>query len=267
MKDNILGVRPLDLEQVLALRELLMNDEISLCVVTGRQGCGKTLLTYAAMVHQIMDHSQKTPFHSHLLSSKTKAHYRKIVLYKPISLVGGKKNDVGFLPGSLFQKIRPYLQGYIDCHNDNTELGKVLTFEDMFRHPTLPDTDFPKTRQYKGTIDGGKLPTCNSAIELRYIGHARGNTLTNTIISIDEAQNFTPFEIKTIMERAGPGSKVIITGDPLQVDNPSITSTDINGLTSAIRHYLGKPYFGMIRMNRNYRHQISDDSEGWNAPN
>jgi PhoH-like ATPase len=167
---------------------------------------------------------------------------------------------MGFLPGSLFEKLRPFLQSYEDCHNE-TLLGRHLAFDEMFCHPKHKTSDFGK-RSMVGKIDGMYLPFDNPAIDLRYSGHARGITLSDTLVVIDEAQNFTPFEVKTILERIGRGSKAIVIGDPLQVDS-AVTSRDINGFTGAIQHYLGMPYSALVKLERNYRHQISDDARRW----
>ncbi len=79
---------------------------------------------------------------------------------------------------------------------------------------------------------------------------------------IDEAQNFTPYEIKTILSRLGEGCKAIIMGDPDQTDNPSC-SREINGLTHSINHYLGKPYSCLVKLSHNYRSQVSMDADAW----
>ena len=267
-----LGIKPRDLEQYLALHEVIMNDHISVAFVSGEQGSGKTLLTYIGAIWQILDFNCSSAKKDIIVGTEiepvhpSKRHdfkgFKKIVLYKSNDVMGGERRETGYLPGNLFAKMRPFLQSYEDCHNE-TSLGEHLSFVDMFRHPKYPLEDFPEPRNYKGLIEGGKLPLGNQAIEFRYSGHARGITLSDTLIIIDEAQNFTPYEIKTLSERMGKGSKLVVLGDPLQCDAIGHTSPEINGFTAGIKHYLDKPYSALVKLEQNYRHQASDDARKW----
>ena len=97
---------------------------------------------------------------------------------------------------------------------------------------------------------------------MTYSGHVRGRSFRNTLILVDEAQNFTPYELKTIIERTGEGCKIVLMGDPAQVDNP-FCSREINGLTHAIKQYIDKPYSALVTLTRNYRSQMSEDAKSW----
>lgn len=271
-KTGYFGIKPRDVEQYLALHEVLLNDDVNIAFITGEQGSGKTLLTYIAAVWQLLDFGEQHAKDQIVVGTeREKNHppkrkdlqgFKKMVLYKSNDVMGGDRRDTGFLPGSLFEKLRPFLQSYEDCHNE-TDLGQKFPFIDMFRHPRYSLPDFPDKREFNGKIEGGKLPQGNAAIDFRYSGHARGVTLSDSLIIIDEAQNFTPYEVKTLCERVGRGSKMIIMGDPLQCDAVGHTSPEINGFTAAIRHYLPSPYSALVRMESNYRHQISDDARKW----
>ena len=106
------------------------------------------------------------------------------------------------------------------------------------------------------------MPPNKAAIHITDSSYLRGRSFKNTLILVDEAQNFTPYEMKTTIERLGENSKIIIMGDTVQFDNPRC-SKDINGLTSAINHYLKAPYSFLMYLPNNYRNQASLDSLSW----
>ena len=116
-----------------------------------------------------------------------------------------------------------------------------------------------------GVIGGwGYLPSRNEAIEITSSGFLRGRSFKDTLVLVDEAQNFTPYEMKTILGRLGIGSKCIVLGDPDQFDNLRC-SRDVNGLTSAIHHFLPEPQTTVIHLARNYRNKTSEETLNWNA--
>ena len=106
------------------------------------------------------------------------------------------------------------------------------------------------------------MPWVKPFIFLEQSGYLRGRSFSNTCIILDETQNFTPYEVKTIIERAGEGCKVILMGDPMQRDNPDC-SRKINGLTHGIYNYLSKPYSSLVKLTRNYRSVMSRDASDW----
>ncbi|MBU0504807.1 MAG: PhoH family protein [bacterium] len=260
--DNILGISPLDMEQYLALQYGIYPKDISLFFLCGTQGSGKTLLSYVSTIDMILwydkEESQKRGM------AKRDGFYKKVVLLKPTEIIGGRRRDVGALPGSLYDKIKPHLGPYIDAHREST-LNELFAFDDMLKHPKFAN-DFGDKRSEetnKKKINGcSYLPPNSEVIELTYSGFMRGRSFRDTILIIDEAQNFTPYEIKTIIARLGEGCKVIIMGDPLQVDNP-LCSRSINGLTHTIKHYLDKPYSALVTLTHNYRSQMSQDTDDW----
>ncbi|MFH2020437.1 MAG: PhoH family protein, partial [archaeon] len=241
------GISPLDMEQYLALKYAILNREVSLGFIAGSQGSGKTLLSYIGAVKQIVYDG-----------GKDLAPYKQILLFKPNELIGGSRRDVGFLPGSLYEKLKPHLAPYEDSHNES-ELS-LFSFEQMLRHPKH-DNDFGAKRETQG-LDNALLPDTNAAVEIVFSGFLRGRSFRNCIALIDEAQNFTPYEVKTIIQRLGEGCKAIIMGDPYQTDNP-FCSREINGLTHAINHYIDRPYTALVKLSRNYRSQMSKESDTW----
>jgi PhoH-like ATPase len=93
-------------------------------------------------------------------------------------------------------------------------------------------------------------------LELEAVTYIRGRSLPRQFIVVDEAQNLTPHEIKTIVSRAGEGTKVVITGDPYQIDNPYLDA-ESNGLTYLVEKFKGQPHFGHVTLTRSERSQLA----------
>ncbi|MGV8162871.1 MAG: PhoH family protein [Candidatus Nanoarchaeia archaeon] len=286
---KVLGITPLDMEQYLAFQYGLLNPDVSLFFLTGTQGSGKTLLSYVAAIDQILWYDKKIKIERGIPENENSL-FNKLVLFKPNNIMGDKSREIGFLPGSMYEKNKPHLMPFVDAHNEST-ISKLFSFEEMLKHPRHvndyggPRIDgmqqpkpAPNSKENEGQPNYNKeneskkfkiegiayLPGSNEVFEMTYSGFARGRTFKNMIMLIDEAQNFTPYELKTLIERSGLGTKIIIMGDPLQLDNPSC-SRDINGLTNAIKHYLPAPYSSLINLTRNYRSPMSEDARAWKA--
>jgi predicted ribonuclease YlaK len=262
--DNVLGVEPLDMEQYIALQYGLLNPDVPLFFLCGSQGSGKTLLSYAAAVDLVLWYDKETRSLRGLDPETKGGHFDHIILLKPNEILGGKRRDPGALPGDLYQKIKPHLEPFIDAHGE-TILKGILPFDQMIKHPKFAnDYGEPRSKDInEKKINGcAYLPADTEVVRVTFSGFMRGRSFRDTLLLIDEAQNFTPYEIKTLIERMGPGSKYIIMGDPDQFDNP-LCSKGINGLTSAIKHYLQRDYTGLVKLTRNYRHQASRDALSW----
>lgn len=269
-KQNIWGISPWDMEQYLAFQYGLFNDDVETFFLTGSQGSGKTLFSYVAAVDQILWYdSGIAKTRGYGLNSKgdqKRSKFRNIVLLKPNNVIGDR--EIGFLPGNMFEKLKPHLEPYIDAHKES-ELYQMFRFEELLTHPKW-DTQYFKQRseQVKKLKLGGEayLPGDSEAFEMTYSGFMRGRSLKDTLIIVDEGSNYTPYEMKTICERVGPGSKMIVMGDPYQIDNKNCTR-DNNGLVHAIKHYLPMPYSALIHLPKNYRSQMSEDSLTWKVYN
>jgi PhoH-like ATPase len=158
--------------------------------------------------------------------------YQRLLVSRPIFPLG---KDIGYLPGDLEDKLNPWMQPIFD----NVELIMGLG-----------QTDKKKGRSYRELIDLGML-----AIEpLTYI---RGRSIPNQYMIVDEAQNLTPHEIKTILTRAGEGTKIVLTGDPYQIDNPYVDSTN-NGLTHAVNRFQGSRLFGHVTLVKGERSELAE---------
>lgn len=202
-------IKSRNMEQTCAL-DLLMNDEIKLVALLGKAGTGKTFLTLASALAQ---------------SPK----YQRILLSKPVVDVG---NGIGFLPGSVGEKLEPWMQSFFD------NLDQINPFWDM-----------------GGVGSEGFLEKNN--IEIQPINSIRGRSLKNAFMIIDEAQNLTKHEIKSIITRAAEGTKVVLLGDPYQIDNPYLDERS-NGLVYVLEKMRTQSIFGATSLKKSERSALSD---------
>ena len=214
--DGVWGIYPRNLEQTFAL-EALLDDNIKLITLSGQAGTGKTLLAIAAGLSKVTDEDE----------------YHKLLVSRPIFPLG---KDLGFLPGDLEEKLNPWMQPIFD----NLEL--LLNGGVVSRHKRM-------SKSYQELIDQGML-----AVEpLTYI---RGRSLPNQFFIVDEAQNLTVHEIKTILTRAGENTKVVFTGDPNQIDNPYLDSQN-NGLSYVLKRFKKEKIAAHISLQRGERSELA----------
>jgi PhoH-like ATPase len=191
-KKGVFNIKPRNKEQNFAL-DLLMNPEVPLVSIVGKAGCGKTMLAIAAGLEQTIGLDNK---------------YSRLIVSRPVQPMG---KDIGFLPGTLEEKMSPWLRPIQD--NLQFLMGNDKVTLEMYMQ--------------KGVI------------EIEAITYIRGRSISNAYIIIDEAQNLSMHEIKTIITRVGENSKVILTGDIEQIDNVYVDETT-NGLTYVAEKF--KPY-------------------------
>lgn len=214
--DSVFGIRPRNKEQTFSF-DLLMDPSIKLLTLTGRAGCGKTLLALAAGLEQ-------------LESMGSQPLYQKLVVSRPVQPVG---RDIGFLPGTLEEKMEPWIAPI----RDNLEF--LLGFKSSKR-PSTPQ----QSRRKKNSEDQGggfkdpylDLMQQKGLIEIEAISFIRGRSIPNAFIIIDEAQNLSVHELKTIITRVGENTKIVLTGDLEQIDNVDV-DTYTNGLTYAVEKF------------------------------
>jgi PhoH-like ATPase len=157
--------------------------------------------------------------------------YRKVLISRPVIPLG---KDIGYLPGSKDEKLKHWMQPIFD--NLEFLTGQNGEDEDNGAH-----VDY--------LVETNKL-------ELEAVTYIRGRSLPRQWVVVDEAQNLTPHEVKTIVSRAGEGTKVVLTGDPYQIDNPYLDS-ESNGLAFLVEKFKGQPTFGHVTLSRSERSKLA----------
>ncbi len=199
-------------EQRMAL-ELLMDPEVQIVTLVGQAGTGKTLLALAAALQSVV-HDQK---------------YDRILVSRPIIPLG---KDIGYLPGDKDEKLAHWMQPIFD------NLAYLL------RDGSDPA---PRKKGKNSVLDKIDQLLSDKTISLEALTYIRGRSIPNQYVIIDEAQNLTPHEIKTIVSRSGEGSKMVLTGDPYQIDNPYLDAAS-NGLTYAAERLKGQRLHGHVML-------------------
>jgi PhoH-like ATPase len=214
-KNAVWGVTSRNREQNFALN-LLMDPECDFITLTGTAGSGKTLMTLAAGLSQVLDERR----------------YSEIIVTRVTVPVG---EDIGFLPGDEQEKMGPWM-GALD---DNLEV--------------LARTD-------SSAGEWGRAATndlVRSKIKIKSLNFMRGRTFLNKFVLIDEAQNLTPKQMKTLVTRAGPGTKIVCLGNLAQIDTPYLTEGS-SGLTYAVDRFKGWAHGGHVMLARGERSRLAD---------
>jgi PhoH-like ATPase len=214
-KNGVWGVQARNREQNFALN-LLMDPDCDFVSLTGSAGTGKTLMTLAAALAQVLDDRR----------------YTEIIVTRVTVPVG---EDIGFLPGTEEEKMSPWM-GALD---DNLE---VLARSDS------------------SAGEWGRAATnelVRSKIKIKSMNFMRGRTFLNKFVIIDEAQNLTPKQMKTLITRAGPGTKIVCLGNLAQIDTPYLTEGS-SGLTYAVDKFKGWPHSGHVTLARGERSRLAD---------
>jgi PhoH-like ATPase len=214
-KNSVWGVVARNREQNFALN-LLMDPDCDFITLTGTAGTGKTLMTLAAGLSQVLDDRR----------------YTEIIVTRVTVPVG---DDIGFLPGNEEEKMGPWM-GALD---DNLEV--------------LARTD-------ASAGEWGRAATndlVRSKIKIKSLNFMRGRTFLNKFVLIDEAQNLTPKQMKTLITRAGPGTKIVCLGNLAQIDTPYLTEGS-SGLTYAVDRFKGWPHGGHVTLARGERSRLAD---------
>lgn len=217
---SIFGITARNFEQEMAL-DLLLDDSIRLVSLSGKAGTGKTLLAMAAGLEKVVEENK----------------YSRLVISRPISPLG---KDLGYLPGTKTEKFNPWMQPIYDnmdillsLKDDSESFGKGK------KRPSIMDF-----------IDYGLL-------ELEPLTYIRGRSLPDQFIIIDEAQNLTPHEMKTIITRAGENTKLVLTGDPYQIDIPYLDSLS-NGLSVTVEKLKAEDIVGHMTLDKGERSKLAD---------
>ena len=215
---GISRIRPRNREQQFAFN-LLLEDTIPFVTLMGKAGTGKTLLAIAAGLQKVADEKL----------------YNRLLISRPIIPMG---KDIGYLPGDVDEKLTPWMQPIYD----NFDL--ILGTENPQKKPAH------WRRGHEELLEQGFL-------QIEPLTYIRGRTIPRQFLIVDEAQNLTPHEVKTILTRAGEGTKIVLTGDPEQIDNPYVDAAS-NGLTYAAERLQNEPLAGHITLYKGERSPLSE---------
>lgn len=199
------GLRPRSKEQAFAL-DLLCDPEVTVVALDGMAGTGKTILALAAGLEQVMESGR----------------YDKVSVYRPVVPVG--KAELGYLPGSLDEKLDPWMVPVTDALVALTE-----------------------TRSHADARAIADELTSRDKLSLEAVTYLRGRTLQGTFVVVDESQNLEPTTLKTILTRVGEGTKVVFTGDTSQIDAPYLSEHN-NAVSALVDAFTGESCFGHVRL-------------------
>jgi PhoH-like ATPase len=208
------GVRPRAKEQQFAL-DLLLDPEVRIVALDGFAGTGKTILALAAGLEQVME----------------RPIYDKVSVYRPVVPVG--KSELGFLPGTLAEKLDPWMMAVTDA--------LVAMTEHRSHHDAMTLLEEMTTRE---------------KLSMETVTYLRGRSLLGTYVLVDEAQNLEPTTLKTILTRVGEGTKVVFTGDTSQIDAPYL-SEHTNAIAALIDGFDGERLFGHVRLTHCERSEVA----------
>ncbi|MEX1017180.1 MAG: PhoH family protein [Phycisphaeraceae bacterium] len=218
------GIMARNVQQTMAL-DLLLDDEIKLVTLLGTAGTGKTLLAIAAGMAKVF----------------TEERYDKLLVARPIMPMG---RDIGYLPGTKDEKLEAWMQPIFD------NLTYLLSTRGAGFPGSAQHADSKSAEQrIQQLIASGQLV-------LEPLTYIRGRSIPHQFIIIDEAQNLTPHEVKTIVSRVGEGTKIVLTGDIAQIDNPYLDSSS-NGLSFMVERLKGQALVGHVTLARSERSELA----------
>jgi PhoH-like ATPase len=216
----IFGILPRNVQQTMAL-DLLLDDEVRLLTLLGSAGTGKTLVAVAAGMAKVF----------------TEKRYEKLLVARPIMPLG---RDIGYLPGDKDEKLTAWMQPIFDN----------LTYLMSTRGAPMQSAEIQSAEQrIRKLMADGKLV-------LEPLTYIRGRSIPHQFMIVDEAQNLTPHEVKTIVSRVGEGTKVVLTGDIQQIDNPYLDQSS-NGLSYLIEKMKGLPMVGHVTLAKSERSELA----------
>jgi PhoH-like ATPase len=212
-REGVWGIKPRNREQHFAF-DALLDDRIKLVTLMGKAGTGKTLMAMAVgLKRTVLDRE-----------------FRRLVVARPTISMG---KELGFLPGSLEEKLSPWMQPI----HDALELLSDLNMG----HEHRRSNDLMRS----------------GSIVVEALSYIRGRSIANQFMVIDEAQNLTPLEVKTIITRVGHGTKIVFTGDPYQIDNPYVDSSS-NGFNYIISKFREQPVAAHIELQKGERSELAE---------
>jgi PhoH-like ATPase len=212
-REGVWGIKPRNREQHFAF-DALLDDRVKLVTLMGKAGTGKTLLAMAAGLKRTVNDRE----------------FRRLVVARPTISMG---KELGFLPGSLEEKLAPWMQPI----HDALEM--------------LSDLNMGHDHRRSGDL------MRSGSIVVEALSYIRGRSIANQFMIIDEAQNLTPLEAKTIITRVGSGTKIVFTGDPYQIDNPYVDSSS-NGFNYVVSRFRAEPIAAHIELQKGERSELAE---------
>jgi PhoH-like ATPase len=213
IREGVWGIKPRNREQHFAF-DALLDDRIKLVTLMGKAGTGKTLIALAAgLKRTVVDRE-----------------YRRVVVARPTVSMG---REIGFLPGTLEEKLGPWMQ---PIHDALELLGDLNMGQESRRNGDL---------------------LRNGTVVVEALSYIRGRSIAHQFMIIDEAQNLTPLEVKTIVTRVGHGTKIIFTGDPYQIDNPYVDGSS-NGFNYVVSKFREQPIAAHVELQRGERSELAE---------
>lgn len=216
----VFGILPRNVQQTMAL-DLLLNDEIKLVTLIGSAGTGKTLLAVAAGMARVF----------------TDGHFEKLLVARPIMPMG---RDIGFLPGDKDEKLASWMQPIFD------NLSYLMSTRGA---PNQNAESRPAEHRIEKLMADGRLV-------LEPLTYIRGRSIPHQFIIVDEAQNLSPHEVKTIISRVGEDTKIVLTGDIEQIDHPYLDASS-NGLSYTVDRMKGQGLVGHVTLAKSERSSLA----------
>jgi PhoH-like ATPase len=246
-----------NIHQTMAL-DLLFDDDIKMVTLTGPAGTGKTFLTLLAGLYKVL----------------MTGDYAKMMVTRSVVPLG---NDIGYLPGDIQEKLHGWMQPIYDNVDMITNtiaqmrnfVGQGYFEEDEYNNrgkgqrrgggsgrrmhrPSRKENYYNQAREFRSLDDLVE----QRKMSLEAITYMRGRSIPNQFILIDEVQNLTPHEVKTLLSRVGEGTKIVLCGDPYQIDVPYLDFST-NGLIVATDRFKGQSLFGTVFMPKSERSELS----------
>jgi PhoH-like ATPase len=233
-------------QQLMAL-DVLMDDAIQLVTLLGPAGTGKTFLALLAGLHKVLIEDQ----------------YERILISRPVVPLG---RDIGYLPGDIKEKLHSWMMPIYD--NMDFIVNSINVPEETYemrlrkRADAIQASSHHKRKgQQKQERRERRMLSVNELIKadklsLEAITYMRGRSIPYQYIIIDEAQNLTPHEVKTLVSRVGEGSKIVLAGDPYQIDSPYLDFSS-NGLVVASERFKGQSIFASVFLETSERSELS----------
>lgn len=228
-------------QQAMAL-DLLLDDEVQLVCLIGAAGTGKTFLALLAGLYQVL----------------TQGTFEKLLISRPVVPLGP---DIGYLPGTIEEKLHSWMQPIYDnmdfiMHTINVGRRDVPAYEMVYADRRGRRHLKKGKRQEALRMESLDELIRKGKISLEAITYMRGRSIPYQYILIDEVQNLTPHEVKTLISRVGEGSKIVLSGDPYQIDSPYLDFSS-NGLIVASNKFKGQSLFGTVFLESSERSELS----------